>query len=55
MEKPEIEIDAMLTASGKEVLRKKDFAQMSAAELAEARLAMARLVLPVQPVQHTAF
>jgi len=55
IEKPEIEIDAMLTASGKEVLRKKDFAQMSAAELAQARLAMAKLVMPVRPVKSRRF
>ena len=51
VEKPQVEIDAMLTASGREVLRKKDFAQMTAEELAQARLAMAKLVLPVQPVR----
>ena len=51
VEKPQVEIDAMLTASGREVLRKKDFAQMTAEELAQARIAMAKLVLPVQPVR----
>lgn len=51
VEKPQVEIDAMLTASGREVLRRKDFAQMTAGELAQARLAMAKLVLPVQPVR----
>jgi len=51
VEKPQVEIDAMLTASGREVLRKKDFAQMTADELAQARIAMAKLVLPVQPVR----
>ncbi|MGB7287059.1 MAG: VWA domain-containing protein [Salaquimonas sp.] len=51
VEKPEIEIDAMLTTSDKEVLRKKDFAQMSIAELAEARVAMEKLVLPVKQVR----
>lgn len=50
MEKPEVEVDAMFTSSGKEVLRKKDFAQMNADELALARQAMARLVMPVRPV-----
>ena len=45
-ERPEIEIDARLTASGDEVLRAKDFAQMSADELAVARRAMASLRLP---------
>ncbi len=34
---PEIEVDARFTVSGNEVLRGKDFAQMTAAELAEAR------------------
>lgn len=54
-EKPKIEIDATLTASGREVLRHKDFAQMSATELAEARRAMADLVLPVKPVKTRRF
>jgi len=43
---PEIEIDARFTVSGNEVLRDKDFAQMSATELAEARRAIASLKLP---------
>lgn len=43
---PEVEVDARFTASGNEVLREKDFAQMSAAELAEARKAIAALKLP---------
>jgi len=43
---PEIEIDARFTFSGSEVLRQKDFAQMTAAELAEARQFIARLALP---------
>lgn len=47
VDKPEIEIDAVMSASQREVLRKKDFAQMSVAELAEARLAMSKLVMPV--------
>lgn len=45
-ELPEVEVDARFTASGNEVLRDKDFAQMSAAELAEARKAIAMLKLP---------
>jgi uncharacterized protein with von Willebrand factor type A (vWA) domain len=45
-EMPEIEFDARLTASGNELLRGKDFAQMSAAELAQARKAIAGLRLP---------
>jgi uncharacterized protein with von Willebrand factor type A (vWA) domain len=43
-EKPsEVEVDARLTASDREVLRSKDFAQMSAAELAAAKRAVAAL------------
>tara|TARA_R110000868_G_scaffold877_5_gene6556 strand:- start:482 stop:1672 length:1191 start_codon:yes stop_codon:yes gene_type:complete len=44
---PEIDIDASETFSAAEVLRRKDFEQMSAAELAEARAAIARLRLPL--------
>lgn len=47
---PEIEIDARLTFSGNEVLRGKDFAQMNATELAEARQAIAAMRLPVDLV-----
>ena len=43
---PEIEVDATLTFSDREVLRQKDFAQMSAAELARAKRAIAELALP---------
>ena len=43
---PEIEIDARLTFSGNEVLRGKDFAQMSAAELADAKKAISAMRLP---------
>lgn len=43
---PQIEVDARLSFSGSEVLRDKDFAQMTAGELAEAKQAIARLVLP---------
>jgi uncharacterized protein with von Willebrand factor type A (vWA) domain len=43
---PQIEVDASFTMSGKEVLREKDFAQMSVAEMAEARRALARLAMP---------
>ena len=41
----DIEVDASLTASADEVLRKKDFEQMSVAEQAQARQAIARLRL----------
>jgi uncharacterized protein with von Willebrand factor type A (vWA) domain len=46
-DKSEIEIDARLTVSDREVLQKKDFAQMSAAEIAAAKQAIARLALPL--------
>jgi uncharacterized protein with von Willebrand factor type A (vWA) domain len=45
--KPEVEIDARLTVSDREVLQKKDFAQMSAAEIAAAKEAIQKLVLPL--------
>ncbi|MHA6643373.1 vWA domain-containing protein [Mesorhizobium sp. A623] len=45
-EVPEIEVDARLTFSGNEVLRGKDFAQMDAAEMAQARKAISQLRLP---------
>ncbi|MBB3234255.1 vWA domain-containing protein [Phyllobacterium endophyticum] len=49
---PEIDVDARFTFSGQEVLRTKDFAQMSAEELFQARRAMDGLTLPVDEV-HT--
>lgn len=45
-EKPEIEVDARFSSSGNEVLRKTDFAQMTAPEIARAKKALADLVLP---------
>ena len=48
-EKREIELDARLTVSDREVLQKKDFAQMSAAEIAAGQgRDQARLVLPLR-------
>lgn len=47
----EIDIDARLTVSDREVLVKKDFAQMTAAEIAQARQAIMRLVLPLNEVR----
>jgi uncharacterized protein with von Willebrand factor type A (vWA) domain len=47
----EIELDARLTVSDREVLQRKDFAQMTAAEIAAAKAAMARLVLPLAQVR----
>ena len=46
----EIEIDATATASAEERLRTLDFEQMSIAELAEARRAIAKLTLPVAQI-----
>src|ERR1700693_2696962 len=43
----EVEIDARLTVSDREVLQKKDFAQMSVAEIAPPKQAIARLALPL--------
>lgn len=43
----EVEFDARLTMSEMEVLQKKDFAQMTAAEIAAAKDAIRRLVLPL--------
>lgn len=47
---PQIEIDARLTVSGNEVLREKDFAQMSVEELAAARRAIAAMRMPFDRV-----
>ena len=43
---PTVELDARLTMSGAEILRSKDFAQMSASEIEEARRAIGRLAMP---------
>jgi len=47
----EVELDARLTVSDREVLQKKDFAQMTAAEIAAAKEAIARLALPLDMVR----
>jgi hypothetical protein len=47
----EIEIDARLTVSDREVLQKKDFAQMTVAEIAAAKDAIARLRLSLDEVR----
>jgi uncharacterized protein len=44
--KPSYELDARLTMSSQEILQQKDFAQMSAAEIAASQAAINRLVLP---------
>ncbi len=50
-EQREAEIEARLTVSDRELLQKKDFAQMSAAEIAAAKDAIRRLVLPLDQVR----
>ncbi|MFY0691163.1 MAG: VWA domain-containing protein [Paracoccaceae bacterium] len=47
----EIEIDASRTMSSEERLRSLDFEQMSASEMAEAKRILAKLSLPVRPMQ----
>ncbi|NTF87312.1 VWA domain-containing protein [Agrobacterium rhizogenes] len=54
-EMPDIEIDARFTTSGSEVLRRMDFAQMSAAEIAVAKKELARLELPLDRVRTRRF
>jgi len=48
---PQLEIDARLTVSDREVLQKKDFAQMTALEIAAAKDAIKRLVLSLDQVK----
>ncbi len=43
---PSLDLDARFTMSGTEILRSKDFAQMSAAEIEEARRRIKALVMP---------
>jgi uncharacterized protein with von Willebrand factor type A (vWA) domain len=49
-EQPKLQVDATMTVSDQEIFRKKDFEQMTAEELAEARRAIERLVLPFDAV-----
>jgi len=49
--KSDVELDARLTVSDREVLQKKDFAQMTAAEILAAKEAIARLALPLNEVR----
>jgi len=46
----QLDFDAELTFSAQETLKSRDFEQMSAAEAAEARRAIAALKLPVRPI-----
>ena len=50
-DKSDVEIDARLTVSDQELLRKKDFAQMTAAEITAAKDAIAHLALPLDEVR----
>lgn len=50
-ERQEVEVDARMSASEREILRAKDFAQMSADELAIARRALADMALPSDEVR----
>src|SRR5579885_2810980 len=47
----EVELDTRMTVSDREILQKKDFAQMTAAEIAAAKEAMKRLILPLSEVR----
>jgi len=49
--KEQVEVDASLTVSDREVLQRKDFAQMSSAEVAAAKEAIARLALSLDLVR----
>jgi uncharacterized protein with von Willebrand factor type A (vWA) domain len=50
-EEREVELDARFTVSDREILQKKDFAQMSAAEIAQAKDAIKRMVLALDEVK----
>ena len=50
-DRKEVEVDARLTESDRELLQKKDFAQMTAAEIAAAKAAIKRLALPLDEVK----
>jgi uncharacterized protein len=47
----EVELEARMTVSDREILQKKDFAQMTGAEIAAAKEAMKRLVMPLAEVR----
>jgi uncharacterized protein len=48
---PSLDVDARFTMSAAEVLQNKDFAQMTAAEIVEARALIAKLRLPVDEIK----
>src|ERR1700689_1887057 len=47
----EIELDTRMTVSDREILQRKDFAQITSAEIAAAKEAMKRLVLPLAEIR----
>jgi uncharacterized protein with von Willebrand factor type A (vWA) domain len=49
-EPPGVELDATLSFSAREILQQKDFEQMSAAEVEEAKALIRKLRLPIKPV-----
>ncbi|WP_420414663.1 vWA domain-containing protein [Roseibium sp.] len=49
--RPEIEVDAKFTVSGKELLQSKDFAQMTAEEIVEAKKALAGMALSMDKIR----
>ena len=49
-EPPEVELDATLSFSAKEILQQKDFEQMSAAEVEQAKALIRKLQLPIKAV-----
>ena len=50
-QKEEIEIDSRFSVSDREMFRKTDFAQMTAAEIRQAKAELSRLVLPMDEVR----
>ncbi|MQW00106.1 VWA domain-containing protein [Sinorhizobium medicae] len=48
---PEVEVDARYTVSGRELLRKADFGEMTAEEIAEARRALSSILLPLDRIR----
>lgn len=49
--RPEIEVDAKFTVSGKELLQSKDFAQMTALEINDAKKALASMALSMDKIR----
>ncbi|MEP3430936.1 MAG: VWA domain-containing protein [Roseibium sp.] len=49
--RPEIEVDAKFTVSGKELLQTKDFAQMKAKEISEAKRALTSMTLSMDKIR----